>query len=98
MSMFRKILIAILEPWTSRKLWMTLLAVIIMQQLFWLATWYLYSFAEEWKAKYFVQMFFVTQGTITTIMLGYLGFSNFTSGAGIIATIFSKKDAAPSSE
>lgn len=91
--MFKRILIAILEPWTSRRLWMTILAVIVMQQLFWTATWYLYSFREEWMAKYFVQMFFATQGTIATVMLGWLGFSNIKSNAAsLISSIFTKKE------
>lgn len=68
---------------------MCLLAVIIMQQLFWTTAWYLYSFTEEWRAKLFVQMFFVTQGTIATIMLGYLGFSSTRSN---IMSLFGKKD------
>lgn len=97
MTLVKRILVALLEPWTSRKLWMTLFAVIIMQQLFWLATWYLYSFQQEWQAKYFVQMFFVTQGTITTMMLGYLGFSKTTT-AGVIANILGKKDESKSEE
>lgn len=92
MNIFKRILIAILEPWTSKKLWMTLIAIIIMQQLFWLATWYLYSFPEEWRAKFFVEMFFVTQGTIATIVLGFLGFSRTTIGAGIMTSLLTRKE------
>jgi hypothetical protein len=80
MKLFGKIALAMASPWTSRKLWMTILGVLIVQSLYWVSVWYLYSFTEQWKGELFYKMFASTAWTISMMMLGYLGLQTLASG------------------
>jgi hypothetical protein len=75
-----KIGLAILDPFTSRKLWMTVIGLIVINSLFWTSVWYLYSFTEQWKAQLFYQMFASTAWATTGIVFSYLGISALLSG------------------
>jgi hypothetical protein len=80
MKTFGKIAIAFLAPWTSRKLWMTVVALVILHSLFWTSVWYLYSFAEQWRAEIFYRMFNSTMWATTMAVLGYLGLQTLAQG------------------
>lgn len=80
MKLFGQIALAMLSPWTSRKIWMTLLGVFVVQTLFWTSVWYLYSFTEQWRAEIFYKMFQSTAWTISMMMLGYLGLQTLATG------------------
>lgn len=75
-----KLLAAIFAPWTSRRLWMTIIGVFVVQSLYWVSVYYLYSFEEQWKGEIFYKMFSATAWTISMMMLGYLGLQTLAQG------------------
>lgn len=80
LSRMGEILMAITGPFTSRKLWASVISVLILQSLFWTSVFYLYSFTEQWRAEIFFKMFTQTNWGITGIVLGYLGLQTVASG------------------
>lgn len=101
MKLLPKILLAMASPWTSRKLWMTILGVFVVQSLYWVSVWYLYSFVEQWRGELFYKMFASTAWTISMMMLGYLGLQTLAQGwtnttasatTSVISTILEHKD------
>lgn len=71
---WQKILLAILAPFASRKLWMVTISIFFVSSLYWTSLWYLYSFTEQWKAELFYKMYASTAISISGIVFGYLGF------------------------
>lgn len=80
MKILGQICLAILEPLTSRKLWMTLLGLIVINSLFWACVYYLYSFTEPWQADIFYKMSNSAMWTTSAIVLGYLGLQTVAAG------------------
>ena len=68
-----KIILAILTPWTSKRLLMAIIGLAIINSLFWTSVYYLYSFPTEPQAGYFFKMFCVCIGASVTIVMWYLG-------------------------
>lgn len=92
---------AMLSPFTSRKLWMTLIGLMVVNGLYWTSVWYLYSFTEQWKAELFYKMFASTAWTTMGIIFGYLGLTVLAAGwtnttmsasSSILQTILEHKD------
>lgn len=67
-----RIAIAIITPWTSKRLWMTVIALTFLNSLFWPAVKCLYSFTQEWQLKYFFFMYSMVIGAGVTVILTYL--------------------------
>lgn len=86
MKFLGKIALAILAPWTSKRLWMVIIGLVFLNGIFWPAVYYLYSFTEQWRAEIFFKMFCFIMGSCDTIVLGYLGFQTFGNGAASTAT------------
>lgn len=80
MRLLGKIALAMLAPWTSRRLWMCIIGLLVINSLFWTATWYLYSFTEQWRGEIFYRMFASTMWGTTAIVFSYLGIQALMSG------------------
>lgn len=101
MKIFGKIILAILEPLTSRKLWMTVIGLAVMNALYWTSVYYLYSFTNQWMAQLFYNMFNSVCWTTSMIVLGYLGLQTIAGGwtnssasvaTSAIQSLFEKKE------
>jgi hypothetical protein len=77
---WKKVTLALFAPWTSSKLWMTIIALLIINSLFWTSVWYLYSFVEQWRAQLFYQMFNSVMWTTSMLVLGLLGLQTLAQG------------------
>lgn len=77
---FSRILVAFLAPWMSRKLWMVIFGLAVINSLFWTAVWYLYSFTDAVHVVAFENMFQTAMWTTSAIILGYLGFQSLMTG------------------
>jgi len=69
-----------LMPWTSRKLWMSVIGLAVLNGLYWTSVWYLYSFTEQWKGELFYKMFASTMWGTTAVIFSYLGIQALMSG------------------
>jgi threonine/homoserine/homoserine lactone efflux protein len=72
-SALGKIFAALIAPWTERKLWMVLIGIAIMQQIFWVWVYYSYSFTEQWRADMVAIRYDHLQNWIGGILAWYLG-------------------------
>lgn len=86
MKIFGQIILAILAPWTSKRLWMTIIGLLFLNSMFWTGVYYLYSFTDQWKAEIYFKMFALVIGACVTAIMGYLGFQTFGNGAASSAT------------
>lgn len=101
LSMFVKIALAMIAPWTSRKLWMVIIGLSVVISLFWTSVYYLYSFTDPAHITAFESMFQTTAWTVSAIILGYLGFQSVmdgfkrnvvSTGQQVVQSLFEKKE------
>lgn len=71
-SLFSKIVLAMVTPWTSRKLWLAIICLFILQGFFWTSVWYLYSFTDPAHITAFENMFQTIAWGIVTVVIGYI--------------------------
>lgn len=86
-KLFGRIVLAMLEPWASRKLWMTVIGLLVINSLYWTSVFYLYSFTEPFKAEIFYKMFSTAMWGTTAIVFSYLGIQALMSGWGNAAGV-----------
>lgn len=96
-----KIFAAILAPWSSRKLWMSIIGLVIVHSQFWAMIWYLYSFNDPAHIAAFEALCQTCLWTTSAIVLGYLGIQgvmdNFgrnvvSSTSQVVQNILQKKE------
>lgn len=101
-SILTQILLAIITPWTSRKLWLAVIALFFLVSFFWTSVWYLYSFTEPAHIVAFNSMFQTIAWGVVTVVVGYIldmpslmnGFKRevVSSTAEIVQSIIKKED------
>lgn len=79
-SMWGKITLAILAPWTSRKLWVCFIGLSVMITFFWTSVNYLYSFTDQAHIAAFESMYQTTAYTVGAIVCFFVGVTGFTDG------------------
>lgn len=79
-SMWGKIALAILAPWTSRKLWFGFIGLSVIITFFWTSVNYLYSFTDQAHIAAFEAMFQTTAYTVGVIVCFVVGATGFTDG------------------
>tara|TARA_R110000868_G_scaffold155519_1_gene381924 strand:+ start:60 stop:482 length:423 start_codon:yes stop_codon:yes gene_type:complete len=94
MSFFGKIgasVVVFLSLLLSRTLWVTILGAHMLYKIYWTADQAIYTFKEPWQAQAHVQLFGIMFASISSIVLGYLGFTKGSQGiAGFVQQTFSR--------
>lgn len=75
----------------SRSLWLAIGGLWLLYRIYWTADQALWTFKEPWQASAHVQLFGIMFGSISGIVLGYLGFTKGSAGiAGFVQQTFSR--------
>ena len=75
----------------SRTLWVAILGAHLLYKIYWTADQALWTFREPWQASAHVQLFGIMFASISSIVLGYLGFTKGSTGiAGFVSQTFSR--------
>lgn len=70
-SLFAKILIAMFSPWTSNRLWLAIVSIMLLMNFFWVGVYYLYSIPTTHVAA-FESMFQTIAWGIVTVVVGFI--------------------------
>lgn len=73
MGVCARIIHACVRPWTERKLWITMIGVSIMQQVFWVWVYYQYSLVEQWRFEGVAARYDHLQNWIGSLICSYVG-------------------------
>jgi hypothetical protein len=79
-SFIGRILLAMLIPWTSKRLWMGIIGLIVINAKFWCIVYYLYSFTTEPQMGYFFKLATFAMGIDATIVMWFIGLQSFKQG------------------
>lgn len=70
-SLFAKIFLAMITPWTSQRLWLAITCILTLVSLFWTAVFYLYSIPATHVAA-FDSMFQTIAWGVVVVVVGYI--------------------------
>lgn len=70
-SLFAKIFLAMITPWTSQRLWLAITCILTLVSLFWTAVYYLYSIPPTHVAA-FDSMFQTIAWGVVVVVVGYI--------------------------
>lgn len=70
-SLFTKILLAMFSPWTSNRLWLAIVSILILMNFFWVGVYYLYSIPVTHVAA-FDSMFQTIAWGVVTVVVGFI--------------------------
>lgn len=70
-GLITKIVIAMFSPWTSNRLWLAIVSILILMNFFWVGVYYLYSIPESHVAA-FDSMFQTIAWGIVTVVVGFI--------------------------
>lgn len=71
-SLFAKIFLAMITPWTSQRLWLAIVCLLFLFSLFWSSVYHLYSFSDPAHVVAFESMFQTIAWAATTVVIGYI--------------------------
>lgn len=70
-SLFVKIILAMFSPWTSNRLWLAIVSILILMNFFWVGVFYLYSIPVTHVAA-FEAMFQTIAWGIVSVVIGFI--------------------------
>lgn len=70
-SLFVKIVLAMFSPWTSNRLWLAIISILILMNFFWVGVFYLYSIPVTHVAA-FESMFQTIAWGIVSVVIGFI--------------------------
>lgn len=70
-SLFTKIVIAMFSPWTSNRMWLAIVSILILMNFFWVGVFYLYSIPVTHVAA-FESMFQTIAWGVVTVVVGFI--------------------------
>lgn len=79
-SICGKILLSFLAPLFGKRLWMSIIAIIVLTGHTMIGINYLYSFTLEWQANIFLKIWQWSEGGILIVVLSYLGLQTWKNG------------------
>lgn len=70
-SLFAKIALAMISPWTSNRMWLAIVSILILMNFFWVGVYYLYSIPVS-HVSAFESMFQTIAWGVVTVVVGFI--------------------------